>query len=532
MEDDVTLLTRPRRFGKTLNMDMLNCFFSNRYEGRGDLFEGLSIWNDETYRQLQGTYPVIFLSFADIKALKYEDAREGIVMNLQALFDSFKVLWENDTPQEKKKYDFMELDIHSSDMQVGKSLQQLSGYLHQRYGKKVIILLDEYDTPLQEAYVNGYWVGMAALIRTLFNAAFKTNPHLERALMTGITRVSKESIFSDLNNLNVVTTTSDMYTTAFGFTQDEVSVALEEYGLAEKKEEVKYWYDGFTFGTVSDIYNPWSITNFIKKKEFAAYWANTSSNSLVGMLVKQGSQTVKHTMETLLAGESLETEIDEEIVFNQISNTQNAIWSLMLAAGYLKIENSAVDAQTGESSYKLRLTNLEVKLMFRKLISGWFAENGVCYSEFINAMKKGDLEEMNYYLGDILLRMASSFDGANEVSEETQPERFYHGLVLGLVATERDYHVTSNAESGLGRCDVLMIPKNSAPETLPAFVLEFKLFDKKREQTLEDTVTRALEQIREKAYDTAILSQGIPKERIRHYGFGFQGKTVLIETDA
>lgn len=280
-KDIVTLITRPRRFGKTLNMSMLNCFFSNRYAGRGDLFEGLSVWEYEAYRKIQGTYPVLFVSFAGVKADNLEDAKLQIKMQIASLVEQNRFLLEGDlfSNNEKAMFDKMSMDM--SDAVCSMSLNILCNYLARYFRKNTIILLDEYDTPMQEAYIHGYWDEFTSFVRSLFNASFKTNPYLERAVMTGITRVSKESIFSDLNNLNVVTTTSYEYSTCFGFTEPEVFEALYEFGLSDKRDEVKSWYDGFTFGLHSDIYNPWSITSFLDKKKLKPYWASTSSNGLV-----------------------------------------------------------------------------------------------------------------------------------------------------------------------------------------------------------------------------------------------------------
>ena len=301
-DDTVTLITRPRRFGKTLNMSMLECFFSNKYKDRGDLFEGLEIWNDEKYRKLQGTYPVIFLSFAEIKQNNYNDAVEKIKRIVCEVCQQFEFLknWDGLTEIEKKN--ISNISYNMSDVMAQDLIKNMSNYLSRYYGKKVIILLDEYDTPMQEAYVNGYWEELVAFTRSLFNSTFKTNPYLERAIMTGITRVSKESIFSDLNNLKVITVTSDEYSKCFGFTEDEVFAALDEQGLSSEKEKVKLWYDGFTFGDEKDVYNPWSIINFLDEKKYKTYWADSSSNGLVNELIRTGSAEIKKTMETLIAG--------------------------------------------------------------------------------------------------------------------------------------------------------------------------------------------------------------------------------------
>ena len=305
--DDVTLITRPRRFGKTLNMSMLEQFFSVDYAGHGELFQGLSIWKDEKYRKLQGTYPVISLSFANMKERDYKTTREKMNRLLNNLYVKYLFLKYSDvlTDTDRAFFDRI-LAVEISDSDATLALYQLSDYLYRYYGKKAIILLDEYDTPMQEAYVGGYWEEIVGFTRSLFNSSFKTNPWLERAVMTGITRVSKESIFSDLNNLEVVTSTSDKYVTSFGFTEEEVFAALEECGLSAEKEKVRHWYDGFIFGKQKDIYNPWSIINFLDKGRYGTYWANTSSNSLVGKLIREGSRAVKEKFEGLLQGETIQ----------------------------------------------------------------------------------------------------------------------------------------------------------------------------------------------------------------------------------
>ena len=539
-QDDVTLITRPRRFGKTLNMSMLECFFSNKYAGRGDLFEGLSIWNDEKYRQLQGTYPVIFISFAEIKANNFKDTKNDMVSVINDVYKQHSYLLEDAILTDAERNLFRQLDDYSKNTNVNKdisneiiyrSVKDLAAILYRKFEKKVIILLDEYDTPMQEAYVNGFWNDMVGFIRSFFNSTLKTNPYLDRAIMTGITRVSKESIFSDLNNLNVITTTNDEYNTSFGFTENEVFAALDEAGLSEKKDDVKLWYDGFTFGKHKDIYNPWSITNYLDKKEFKTYWADTSSNSLVGKLIQRGSPKIKKAMEKLLNGEYITVGIDEQIVFEQLDNDEDAIWSLLLASGYLKVDSMEICVSTGEQKYELSLTNLEVRVMFQKLIKGWFMTGDDSSNEFISALIDGDLEAMNYYINEVTLNVFSSFDVAGKDESRIRPENFYHGFVLGLMAGQRNnYIIKSNRESGFGRYDVMMIPKHSTNEAgkkLPAIVLEFKV-KKSNEKTLEEAVQAAHKQIEEKRYDEEILALGIEKERIRHYGFAFEGKKVLI----
>ena len=524
--DDVTLITRPRRFGKTLNMDMVRCFFSNHYKDRGDLFEGLSIWKDEKYRKLQGTYPVIFLSFAEVKQPDYETAVQKIKRIIAKLYLKYRELLKGDVLTEYEKKQFQSVTPDMDDVTAQSSLQDLCDYLTRYYNQKVIILLDEYDTPMQEAYMGGYWDEFTSFIRSLFNSTFKTNPYLERAIMTGITRVSKESIFSDLNNLNVVTTTSEQYATCFGFTETEVFQALDDFGLSPEQQMVKQWYDGFIFGSQKDIYNPWSITNFLKHRKLRPYWASTSSNQLVSRLIRTASSRIKEQMEELLLGNEISVTFDEQIVFHQLDQNENAIWSLLMAAGYLKPEDLEYRGLLLQPWYHLKITNLETTAMFSEMFTGWFQGNHSSYNDFIRALLQGSIKQMNLYMNDVALDTFSTFDTGSRPSARTQPERFYHGFVLGLLVDLREeYLLKSNRESGFGRYDVMLIPKD---RTRPAIVMEFKVFDGDEEQDLKDTVQAALKQIEEKQYDTELLALGIPKDHIRHYGFAFEGKKVLI----
>ena len=525
--DSVTLITRPRRFGKTLNMSMLEKFFSVNYAGRGDLFEGLAVWQEEKNRKLQGTYPVISLSFAKVKETTYLSARKMLCHIIANVYNEYDFLLDSDRLNENEKAFFKKVSADMEDYIAADSLNALSRYLMKYYGKKVIILLDEYDTPMHEAYVSGYWQEMVDFTRSLFNSTFKTNLHLERAVMTGITRVSKESAFSDLNNLEVVTATSEKYADCFGFTEKEVFAALDEYSMQDKRTEVKKWYDGFTFGKCKDIYNPWSIINYLKTGRLATYWANTSSNGLVDKLIREGSAEIKISMENLLKGEHLHKEIDEQIIFDQLDVDENAIWSLFLTSGYLKVESYALNEYTGADLYELALTNKEVQIMFRKMIKKWFSGTGTVYNGFIRALLQDDIKSMNAYMNRVALATFSYFDSGKNPSMETQPERFYHGFVLGLAVELADrYVITSNRESGFGRYDVMLEPKN---ETDNAVIMEFKVNDSQEETTLEDTADAALHQIERKQYESALRNRGIPGARIRKYGFAFQGKDGLIK---
>ncbi len=538
-DDDVTLIARPRRFGKTLNMSMLEKFFSLEYAGRGELFEGLSIWQDEKYRKLQGTYPVIALSFAKVKDISFLNTRKRICQIITDLYNKFDFLLDGRMLNDKEKEFYRRVSADMEDYIAADSLNTLSNYLMRYYGKKVIILLDEYDTPMQEAFINGYWNELAGFIRNLFNASFKTNPYLERAVMTGITRVSKESIFSGLNNLEVVSATSRKYEDCFGFTEGEVQSALEEYGLSGQRQQVKDWYDGFSFGGEKDIYNPWSIIGFLKEGKAGAYWTNTSSNNLVGKLIREGSPEIKKTFERLLCGGSIQMELDEQIVYDQLDDDEQAVWSLLLASGYLKVKNfRSYISDFGEwrQEYELELTNFEVKVMFRKMVRKWFARSASGYNDFIKALLQGDLKAMNSYMNRLTVEMFSYFDTGKKPSLD-EPERFYHGFVLGLMVDLADkYVITSNRESGFGRYDVVLEPRTAPGAKTPpaendAVIIEFKVQDEE-EKELSHTVREALRQIDEKNYQADLLARGISEKHIRKYGFAFCGKKVLIGSRA
>lgn len=526
--DKVTLIARPRRFGKTLTMSMTEQFFSVDFKEREDLFRDTYIWTKEKYREIQGTYPVISLSFSDIKESSFDQARKLLIESIVDLYNKYSFLAEGDLLTEREKEYFNRISSDSENYEIIIAIRRLSDFLFRFYHKKVIILLDEYDTPMQEAYVSGYWKEFTEFTRGLFNSAFKSNSFLERAILTGITRVSKESIFSDLNNIEVVTVTTEKYEDIFGFTETEVFQALEEYGLYDRRDEVKRWYDGFTFGRKMDIYNPWSILNYIDKRKVDTYWVNTSSNALIGKVIQQGSRQIKEDFELLLAGKTVLTEIDEQIVYNRLDLDETAVWSLLLAGGYLKVRECIQTDTSAEWSrkYRLAVTNFEVMLLFRKLVREWFSPAASNYNEFTNALLQNDVRAMNVYINRISQATFSYFDSGNRPSSESEPERFYHGFVLGLIVDLNDqYVITSNRESGFGRYDVMLEPKR---KERPAIIMEFKVQDKTKEKDLISTAQAALRQIRSKGYAAILQSKGIDDRQIYEYGFAFCGKEVYI----
>lgn len=504
--DAVTIIARPHLFGKTLNIDMLNCFFSNKYAGRSELFEGLSIWKEEKYRELQGTYPVIYLSFAGIRPGNYKDMKLRIFQILKNLYGEF---------------DFIPADNYS----LSFALNNLSRYLYNHFGKRPLIFLDEYDTPLQDAWLNGYWEEFSDFYRMFLSMSFKGNEYLGRAVLTGFTGISADPVYSGLDHSNLATVFSNDYAEYFGFTENEVFAALNEYGLSDRKQEVKNWYDGFIFGKHISIYNPWSIINYLDKKKPDSYWTNAISNSLANSLIRGGNSDIKNTVGDLILGKSVKTKLDQRVEISILKGSTSTVWSTLIIGGYLKATNISVIEDDYRNDYTLTCTNKETRFLLSKLVEDWFRPCRDSYNNFLKALLANEVKYMNMYFQQIAVETFDSFINFQR-SARKEAEQFYYAFALALSINLLDrYVLTSNRESGYGRYDIMLEPINKDDN---AYIIEFKVHKPKKESTLEDTVAAALAQIEEKKYDNILIEKGVPADKIYKYGFAFEGKTVLI----
>ncbi len=517
----ITLITRPRRFGKTLTLDTVRTFFSPEFATRKELFENLSIWKYEKFRRLQGKIPVIYISFSDIKCNNIERTKYFIKYSIENVYEAYRFLLDDHNFfSQFERERFLAVNSSMSDDLTQIALKELSKYLKRFYGVNPLILIDEYDTPMQEAWSQHYWEELSNFMRGFFNSTFKTNPYIERGLITGITRISHESLFSDLNNLEIISSTSRQYADCFGFTEEEVFSAMDEFCLPEK-QKVKKWYDGFIFGDIHDIYNPWSITQYLDKKRFRPYWANTSSNTMVTDIIGQSNTEVKRLTEFLLNGNSITVVFNEEIIFSQLRSNTGSIWALLLAAGYVKV----LSYKDEISEYEITLTNHEVSLIFENNIKEWFNKPALSSltSDFYQALLQADLPQINSTIQRISLESFSWFDTSGK-----EPERFYHAFVLGmLVDLKASYALESNRESGKGRYDIMLTPKDPAQH--PGIVIEFKSMDPLGEKDLAGSAKAALDQIRSLSYVASLTARGVPADQILAYGFAFKGKEVLVE---
>ena len=521
----ITLITRPRRFGKSMLLSTVRTFFDPMYADHPEYFKKLQVWKDKDCRRLFGTIPVISVSFGSFKGNDFAQAMRGVTLGLYNMYIQHEYLRESPKLSEEEKAEYRRIVASFSEQRteyVEISIQKLCELLYKHYGKFPIILMDEYDTPLLEAYTDGYWDETINTFRQLFHTTFKENDFFYRAIITGVTRISKNSLFSDLNNLEVDTVTCDAYSDCFGFTEQEVMDAFKCQDI-DTIQDVKAMYDGFTIGRHQDIYNPWSICNYMRQRELIGYWVNTSSNKLVGDIIRRYPVESKYEIERLMAGEKVHKRINEGITFQYLEGDENSLWSLLLAVGYIKAENIVRSVEGIECD--VSVTNREVMAMFKTEILGMFHNGWSAYGRFAEALLAHKMELMNEYLQTITYTSISYFDVADGPKERT-PENFYHGLVLGLIVSLRDrYRIVSNRESGRGRYDIAMYPLQ---ENTDAFIMEFKVQDRKKETDLEQTAKNALQQIVDKNYEADLLAAGVPEERIYKLGFAFAGKDVLV----
>ena len=499
--------SRPRRFGKSYTANMLAAYYSKGCDSE-KMFDGLTIGKSSDFKKHLNKYDVIHIdvqwflsSCADIKSI--------ISYITQSVLEELKEYYPEVLPNEVL------------------TLADALSRIRNSTGQKFIVIIDEWDILIRDEATNkAVQEEYIYFLRGLFKGTEPTK-YIQLAYLTGILPIKKEKTQSALNNFDEFTMVSAGTLAPFiGFTEEEVFHALEENGLSDEKGTVRYWYDGFSFGKRKDIYNPWSITKYLDTGEYGTYWADTSGNMLISNLIRRSPAKIKTEMEDLLNGRVICTELDEQVIFEQLGRKRGAIWSLMLASGYLKVDRYEMDNRTGKRQYDLKVTNHETMLMFEQMIEDWFTEEDSAYGNFKDALLAGDLDYMNQFMNQVALQTFSSFDTGGKPSEELEPERFYHGFVLGLIVDlAGKYRITSNRESGFGRYDVVMEPLK---ENLDAIVMEFKVQNTSKEKSLEETVEHALRQIQEKQYDTELLARGIAKERIRYYGFAFRGKKVLI----
>ena len=503
----VKLFTRPRRFGKTLNMSTLKYFFDiqNADENR-KLFNGLDIEKSEYFSE-QGKHPVIFISMKGIKAITWKDYLYDLKILIGDLYNEFEFI--RDVLNESELNSFNKIWLKEDVAEYKNALKNLTAFLYKYYKKEVILLIDEYDNPLITAHRYDFYDEALSFFKVFYGEALKTNPYLKMGIMTGIIRVIKAGIFSDLNNLRVYSILNEQYSDFFGFTQNEVENALKDFNIEYELPDVKAWYDGYKFGN-SDVYNPWSILNFLTDKKLIPYWIDTSDNYLINKTLKNASSDTMEALQKLFSGESVEENIngnsDLSILFDE-----EEIWELFLFSGYLTIDEKI--GEDYENVYTLRLPNREVKEFFKqKFIDVNFGES--LFRNTMEALKKNKIDNFEKYLQNILLKSTSYYDTSNE--------DFYHGLILGMTLyLDRDYYITSNRESGLGRYDVIIEPKNKNNR---GFILEFKVA--KSEKELEKVSEEAIEQIINKKYDTSLEERGI--RDITLLGIAFFGKILKV----
>ena len=518
-ESRVVLVTRPRRFGKTLNMSMLKYYFDCTKTDNQELFNDLKIMEQgEEYTSKLGYYPVIYITLKDVQDRNYESMLLDMKTAMLNMYKEHMYLLKSDEIFDFEKDRIMDiLYCRENENVLKNSVRDLSEYLSRYYNKPVILLVDEYDVPLQNAYVEGYYEEAVKFFKTFYGVTFKDNPYLEKTVLTGVSRVAKESIFSGANNFDVYTVLDNEFADDFGITEEEMDKVIEDFEIQDEKEEIKSWYDGYKIGEVEGIYNPWSILNYLNKKELMPYWINTSSNDLIKLILKN-STTVKEKIERLLKGEAIEVKINLETVIVGIEENEDNIWGLLLGTGYLKVVET-VDITEG--IYKVKLPNYEIKFLFQQIIDDWF-RNKVIGNDLKSILK--DLVTLNIEEYEekfkILVREMFSY---MDVGENTA-ENFYHAFVLGMLVGLKDsYYVNSNRESGMGRYDIMLEPKDKNGNS---FIMEFKVYKEEKEKTIEETIENAKKQIEEKGYEQNLRERGFTN--ITKMVYAFKGKKVKM----
>ena len=515
----VILLTRPRRFGKTLNMSMLKYYFDSTAKDSKELFEGLKIMEQgEEYTSKLGYYPVIYLTLKDAGLMNYDLMIMQLKTIMMELYYEHKYLLEGQMSEGERTIFNKILSANANDVDLINSVKMLSKLLNQYFNKPVILLIDEYDVPLQNAYVEGYYDEAVKFFKTFYGTTFKDNPYLEKTVLTGVSRVAKESIFSGANNFKVFTILDNEFSEDFGITEEETDKIIKDFNIEDEKEEIKKWYDGYTIGNTTGIYNPWSILNYLTDRKLMPYWVNTSSNDLIKLVLKN-SVTVKEKIETLLRDEEIEVPINLETIIVGIENDEDNIWGLMLQTGYLKI-TEVVDLAV--HIYKVKIPNYEINILFQQIVHEWFRNKvpGNDLRTILKDLVTLDFENFEYKFKRLVKEMFSYMD----VGEDTA-ENFYHAFVLGMLVGLKDtYYVNSNRESGLGRYDIMLEPKDKNGNS---FIMEFKLYSEDKEESIEEIIETAKKQIEEKGYETNLKERGFTN--ITKIVFAFKGKEVKME---
>ena len=519
-QSGVILITRPRRFGKTLNMSMLRYYFDIKGKDNKELFKDLKIMKeDEYYTSKLGYYPVIYVTLKDLTGINFEEMLLQLKTELVEVFiDNADLLNSTKLLDIEKEMFSTVLNLKANKIEIQGALKLLSKLLYREYGRPVILLVDEYDVPLQSAYIEGYYEEAIKFLKGFYNITFKDNEYLEKTVLTGVSRIAKESLFSGMNNFKVFTIMDNEFADDFGITTEEMKKVISDFNVEEDEEEIKKWYDGYKIGNVEGIYNPWSILNYLTDKQLKPYWVNTSSNDLIKMTLKK-SNSIKEKMIRLLNDEPVEVTIDLETIIVGIEEKEENIWGLMLQTGYLKVEEVV---SLEERIYKVKLPNNEIKDLFRSIIRDWFSNKveGNDLRSILEDLITLRLEDFERKFKKLVIEMFSFFD----VGENTA-ENFYHAFVLGMLVGLKDkYFVKSNRESGYGRYDIMLEPKDKNGNS---FIMEFKIAEDMEEENLEKLLEEAKKQIEEKKYEQELKEKGFTN--ITKMIFAFKGKEVKTE---